>query len=87
MTLVDTITPEAAKVLVETLNSGYSRFDQILQVQTKTGEVVLECEVAERISDAVDDCRSLQMASGESASSPLAVLVNPSASNERPTQR
>jgi hypothetical protein len=59
LTFVDTITPEAAKAMVERLNSDFSRFDQILQVQTVTGEVVLRCNVAS-FPDAVDSGRSLQ---------------------------
>jgi hypothetical protein len=46
LTIVETITPEAAKAKVEQLNSDFSRFDQVIQVQTITGEVVLNCPLA-----------------------------------------
>ena len=42
-TLVEAITPEAAKAQVEQLNSDFSRFEQVIQVLTVAGEVVLNC--------------------------------------------
>jgi len=49
LTLVETITPEAAKAQVEQLNGDFSRFDYVIQVQTVAGEVVLNCPVPTRI--------------------------------------
>jgi hypothetical protein len=43
LTLVETITPEAAKARVEQLNGDFSRFDHVIQVETVAGEVVLNC--------------------------------------------
>jgi hypothetical protein len=50
LTLVESITPEAAKAQVEELNSDFSRFDQVTQVQTVDGKVVLDCPVPTGIS-------------------------------------
>ena len=44
-TLVEAITPEAAKTQVEQLNSDFSRFDHVIQVLSLAGEVVLNCPV------------------------------------------
>jgi hypothetical protein len=43
LTIVETTTAEAAKAQVEKLNSDFSRFDHVIQVQTLVGEVVLNC--------------------------------------------
>ena len=45
LTLVEAITPAAAKAQVERLNSDFSRFEQVIQVLTVAGEVVLNCPV------------------------------------------
>jgi lipoate synthase len=45
LTLVETINPETAKTQVERLNSDFSRFEQVIQVLTVAGEVVLNCPV------------------------------------------
>jgi hypothetical protein len=45
LTLVETITPAAAKAQVEQLNSDFSRFEHVIQVLTVAGEVVLNCLV------------------------------------------
>jgi hypothetical protein len=45
LTLVEAITPAVAKAQVERLNSDFSRFDHVIQVQTVAGEVVLNCPV------------------------------------------
>jgi hypothetical protein len=59
LTLVEAITPEAAMAQVEQLNSDFSRFDRVIQVQNVAGEVVLNCPSVTQVPQAMKHCRPL----------------------------